>query len=232
MPPEERRASIIEATLPLLLHHGPSLTTRQVAEAAGVAEGTIFRAFPSLSDLIDATTREALSAERLSAEIAAITPDDCLSEKTETALTVLVRRMGDVRNLLHTVHHGSGSAEDSPGFDTTALPRSSGGDRLNQREGFDTTAPPRSSGGGRLNQQNVVDQRGGCLRDELDARRQELDAWLLEQLEPHIDELAATPQEYIELLRTLALGHVFTHDATLTVETLAHFALHGAGKAS
>ena len=250
MPPEERRASLIEATLPLLLTHGPSLTTKQVAEAAGVAEGTIFRAFPSLNHLIDATTREALSAKRLRTEIAALTPGESLLEKTETALTVLMRRMGDIRNLLHTVHHGSGSAEDSPGFDTARRTRG-----LNQREGFDTTALPRSPEGDRLNQpesdqaqgspgfdtarrtrglnqRDGVNQRGGCLRDELEARRQELDAWLLEQLEPHIDELAATPQEYIELLRTLALGHVFTHDATLTVETLAHFALHGAGKAS
>ncbi len=207
MPPEERRASLIEATLPLLLTHGPSLTTKQVAEAAGVAEGTIFRAFPSLGDLIDATTREAFSAERLRAEITAIAPGDSLLKKTETALTVLMQRMGEIRNLLHTVHHGSGLAGDSPGFDTARRTRG-------------------------LNQRNVVDQRGGCLRDELDARRQELDAWLLEQLEPHIDELAATPQEYIELLRTLALGHVLNHDAALTVETLAQLALHGAGKAS
>mgnify|MGYP002138799000 CR=1 FL=1 len=54
MPPEQRRAAIIEATIPLLQEQGTGLTTKQVAEAAGVAEGTIFRVFDSLQDLIEA----------------------------------------------------------------------------------------------------------------------------------------------------------------------------------
>jgi AcrR family transcriptional regulator len=46
MSPEERRAAILDALVPLLEKHGPQVTTRQIAEAAGIAEGTIFRAFP------------------------------------------------------------------------------------------------------------------------------------------------------------------------------------------
>lgn len=185
MPPEERRASLIEATLPLLLTHGPSLTTKQVAEAAGVAEGTIFRAFPSLNHLIDATTREALSAERLRSQLDTLSPSGSLRATTEAALALLTQRMGDIRNLLHTVHH----REESDG--------------------------------------------GACLRDELTARRHELDAWLVEQLEPHTAELAVSPQAFVDLLRTLALGHVISHDERpVSISDLAHFALHGAGKAS
>ena len=183
MPPEERRAFIIEATLPLLLEHGPSLTTKQVAEAAGVAEGTIFRAFPSLADLIDATTLEALSAQRLQRDITASTPGDTLASKTRTALTLFTQRMTDIRNLLHAVH---------------------------QR--------PQSDG-------------GTCLRDELTARKQELHAWLIEQIEPHTEELRTSPTDFVEFLRTIALGHVFSHDdATLDVDALASLALTGAGK--
>lgn len=185
MPPEERRASLIEATLPLLLQHGPSLTTKQVAEAAGVAEGTIFRAFASLNHLIDATTREALSAERLRSQLDTLSPGDALLDKAESALTILIRRMGDVRNLLHTVHH----RDESDG--------------------------------------------GTCLRDELAARRHELDAWLVAQIEPHRAELSISPQRFVDLLRTLSLGHVLSHDEQpLSPSDLAHFALHGAGKAS
>lgn len=45
MSPEERRAAIVEATAPLVIEHGATVTTRLIAEAAGVAEGTIFRVF-------------------------------------------------------------------------------------------------------------------------------------------------------------------------------------------
>lgn len=54
LPLDARREALIEATLPLLYQHGRSVTTRLIAEAAGVAEGTIFRAFATKDELIDA----------------------------------------------------------------------------------------------------------------------------------------------------------------------------------
>lgn len=60
LPPEERRAAIIEATLPLVRTHGYAVSTRQIAEAAGVAEGTLFRVFPDKRSLVDAAVASAL----------------------------------------------------------------------------------------------------------------------------------------------------------------------------
>jgi len=60
MAPEDRRQAIIEATLPLLLERGTEMSTREIAQAAGIAEGTIFRAFETKQDLIHATIHTAL----------------------------------------------------------------------------------------------------------------------------------------------------------------------------
>ncbi|MCZ4498927.1 MAG: regulatory protein TetR [Marmoricola sp.] len=53
LPAGERRLTLIEATLPLLRVHGRAVTTRQIADAAGVAEGTIFRVFTTKDELVD-----------------------------------------------------------------------------------------------------------------------------------------------------------------------------------
>jgi AcrR family transcriptional regulator len=59
LPPDERRSMIVAATLPLLLEHGDRVTSKQIAEAAGIAEGTVFRAFADKDELIVAVIEAA-----------------------------------------------------------------------------------------------------------------------------------------------------------------------------
>ncbi len=60
LPVEDRRAMIIEAVIPLLIEHGRGVTSRQIAESAGIAEGTIFRAFGDKESLVQAAIEKYL----------------------------------------------------------------------------------------------------------------------------------------------------------------------------
>lgn len=104
LPAEERRRALIDATLPLLREHGPALSTRQIAEAAGVAEGTIFRVFDSKDDLISTCLAESLSIEHLTEAVDAAATDDLAT--TLTGLCgVLLHHLDDVRALTSMFGH-------------------------------------------------------------------------------------------------------------------------------
>jgi len=66
---DERRDAIIDVVVPLLLEHGSDVSTRQIAEAAGIAEGTIFRVFPDKAALWTATAERTLDPEVELAEL-------------------------------------------------------------------------------------------------------------------------------------------------------------------
>lgn len=83
--PEERRAAIIDATVPLLREHGILVTTRQIADAAGVAEGTIFGVFPDKPSLIRAAVLSALDPEQGVKRIAAVQSPDLRTRLRATA---------------------------------------------------------------------------------------------------------------------------------------------------
>ncbi len=61
MSPDDRRRAIIDAVIPLLIEHGDAISTRQIADAAGIAEGTIFRVFPDKNALLMAAAAETLN---------------------------------------------------------------------------------------------------------------------------------------------------------------------------
>lgn len=87
---------IVDAVLPLLLEHGSTVTSRQIAEAAGVAEGTIFRAFGDKDSLLKAAVARYLDPQPLLDELGAIDPERPLEEKIRLILGALHRRFDGV----------------------------------------------------------------------------------------------------------------------------------------
>jgi AcrR family transcriptional regulator len=87
---EDRRSMIIDAVTPLLVEHGRSVTSRQIAEAAGIAEGTIFRAFGDKDSLIEAVIEKHLDPAPFREGIGAIDPSAPLEQKI-LAIVALMR---------------------------------------------------------------------------------------------------------------------------------------------
>lgn len=58
MAPEQRREAILDAVIPLVFEHGPSVTSKQIAEAACVGEGTLFRAFDDKESIVTAAVEK------------------------------------------------------------------------------------------------------------------------------------------------------------------------------
>jgi AcrR family transcriptional regulator len=92
LPLDARRAALIAATEPLLERFGRDVSTRQIAEAAGVAEGTIFRAFPTKEALIDAVIEDAYDIQRTCAELAEVDLRLSLEERLVAAVGILQAR--------------------------------------------------------------------------------------------------------------------------------------------
>jgi AcrR family transcriptional regulator len=99
LPPEERRAALIEATLPLIAAHGTKVTTKQIAEAAGVAEGTIFRVFPDKDTLVQAAVASMLDPLPIVAELNGIDLDLPVRDRMAALVGLLQKRLSTVFNV-------------------------------------------------------------------------------------------------------------------------------------
>ncbi|MEU4219081.1 TetR/AcrR family transcriptional regulator [Actinoplanes sp. NPDC026623] len=115
MAPEDRRAALIAATVPLLHEHGLDVTTRQIAKAAGVAEGTVFGVFPDKNSLIVAALMHALDPRPTLDAMAAIDPRDGLRERMTAAATLVNERFAGNAHLMSAARSLMLAAESHPG---------------------------------------------------------------------------------------------------------------------
>jgi len=108
LPPEERREALVAATLPLVLEHGTDVSTRLIAEAAGVAEGTIFRVFPSKQDLMEAVLASAFDPSTVVDAIGELDRTAPLEQRLTAAVALMQARGRRIAGLMHAfAAHGS-----------------------------------------------------------------------------------------------------------------------------
>lgn len=104
---EQRQDMIIGVVIPLILEHGRELTTKQIAEACGIAEGTIFRAFGDKETLINAAVERYLDPLALRTALRSIDSDLSLDDKLRAIVGLLGDRFrGIIRMMSALGRHG------------------------------------------------------------------------------------------------------------------------------
>jgi AcrR family transcriptional regulator len=101
--PEERRAAILDAVIPLLKEQGRAVSTRQMAEAAGIAEGTLFRAFGDKESLIAAAIERYFDPEPFRNKLRGIDPDDSTEDKVRQFVSIFLERFQGVVGFMSTM---------------------------------------------------------------------------------------------------------------------------------
>ncbi len=114
----DRRRAILEVVVPLLIAKGASVTTAEVAQAADIAEGTIFRVFPDKSALIFEAVKAAMDPTGVADAIRAISPSAPMRARLAEAATVLrdhFNRMAALGESLRSVSMSQGANQRDVG---------------------------------------------------------------------------------------------------------------------
>ena len=101
--PEERLDRLVDTTLHLLREHGRAVTTRQIAAAAGVAEGTIFRVVESKEELVELAISRAFEPGALLDRLAELDPEQPLRDRLVTLASIMQQRFRATFDLMKKV---------------------------------------------------------------------------------------------------------------------------------
>jgi len=104
MAADERRAAILRAVRPVVLERGAAVTTRELARAAGVAEGTLFRVFDDKASLVRATVLAAVDPLSTVPAIEAVDRDLPLERRLEELVRIGLARVGESIRWMGVLH--------------------------------------------------------------------------------------------------------------------------------
>jgi AcrR family transcriptional regulator len=121
LPAEERRAEIIDAVLPLLIERGVTITSREIAAAAGVSEGTIFNVFADKDELLAAAFDAAIDQAPFERAILEIDPAAPFEQRLILATELIQRRIVDIWRLVSQLGPHHHPAHPKPLPDSPAL---------------------------------------------------------------------------------------------------------------
>jgi AcrR family transcriptional regulator len=123
LPADERRAAIVAVTIPLLLEHGERLTTRLIADAAGIAEGTLFRVFPDKEAILDAAVDACVDPVAFEHALSSLDPDRPLADVVADAVEISQARVIEVGRVFSSLGPRLRQRKARPLADSPALTR-------------------------------------------------------------------------------------------------------------
>jgi AcrR family transcriptional regulator len=227
---DERRAAIAHATVPLLELHGSQVSTRQIAVAAGVAEGTLFRAFDDKVELLTAAAERALDPTARVAEIDDLPVAPDLAAELVQVARVIADGGRRVRRVMLAVH---GMLASEEGQRAAAVRAARGADVFGRPVAGQPQPTHRASG-----TPGAADAPGGRLhgphgRDARFRAMTEVRAAVARRLEPYGAELRVDPERLAHLLLATLMGQgppVLPDEDQIALEDLVDVLLHGVAR--
>lgn len=113
MSADARRRSIVAAALPLLRTKGLQVSTAEIAQAAGVAEGTLFRVFANKDEIIHAVIDDVMDPGHTIDELTALDLTEPLPDRMTAVVRILYARIADI-SFLMGILHASGMTHSRP----------------------------------------------------------------------------------------------------------------------